>query len=205
MSRLLPFAAALVLFTSLVAHSDEKSAGIAIDDDAELEQALSSTTEIQYLDTQLGDVVTDLELRHKINIEIDVAQLKAKGKSHETPITLSLKDITLESALNALLQQEELTWTIQNQTLLITTLEAEPKYGVTKVYQVDDLGSDLSSSQGVLEQSIAPESWRKNGGPTGVIVPHAETKSLVIVQTSRNHRQVRKLLDALRTAKGKGA
>ena len=61
---------------------------------------LDKRTEVQYLDTQLGDVVNDLELRHKINIELDNAALTADGKGSETLINKQLQDLTLKSSLH---------------------------------------------------------------------------------------------------------
>jgi len=100
---------------------------------------LEKRTEVQYLDTQLGDVVSDLELRHKINIELDLAALTADGKGSETLINKSLKDLTLKSALRLILDEQALTYVIENEVLMITTKTAAETKTPTRVYPVADL------------------------------------------------------------------
>ncbi len=100
---------------------------------------LDKRTEVQYLDTQLGDVVADLELRHKINIELDNAALTADGKGSETLINKQLKDLTLKSALRLILEEQALTYVIENEVLVITTKTAAETKTPTRVYPVADL------------------------------------------------------------------
>jgi tetratricopeptide (TPR) repeat protein len=100
---------------------------------------LDKRTEVQYLDTQLGDVVNDIELRHKINIELDVAALTADGKGTETIINKTLKDLTLKSALRLILEEQGLTYVIENEVLMITTKAAAETKTPTRVYPVADL------------------------------------------------------------------
>lgn len=100
---------------------------------------LDKRTEVQYLDTQLGDVVSDIELRHKINIELDVAALTADGKGTETIINKTLKDLTLKSALRLILEEHALTYVIENEVLVITTKTAAETKTPTRVYPVADL------------------------------------------------------------------
>ena len=100
---------------------------------------LDKRTEVQYLDTQLGDVVNDLELRHKINIELDNAALTADGKGSETLINKQLKDLTLKSALRLILEEQALTYVIENEVLVITTKTAAETKTPTRVYPVADL------------------------------------------------------------------
>ncbi len=100
---------------------------------------LDRRTEVQYLDTQLGDVVADLELRHKINVELDNAALTADGKGSETLINKQLKDLTLKSALRLILEEQALTYVIENEVLVITTKTAAETKTPTRVYPVADL------------------------------------------------------------------
>jgi hypothetical protein len=107
--------------------------------EARILDELERRTEVQYLDTQLGDVVNDLELRHKINIELDNAALTADGKGSETLINKQLKDLTLKSALRLILEEQGLTYVIENEVLVITTKTAAETKTPTRVYPVADL------------------------------------------------------------------
>jgi len=106
-----------------------------------IREELDNKTEVQYIDTPLGDVVTDLKLRHKINIELDTEALAADGKGSDLPITKALKDITLRSALRLILEGQQLTYLIKNEVMIITTKTAAsaPENLETRVYPVADL------------------------------------------------------------------
>lgn len=200
MTRLAVVLALLTLGSSLAA--EEKK---LIHKYAEIEAKLEHPTEVQYLDTPLGDVVTDLELRHKINIELDIEALNAQGQGGSgMPISRSLKDIPFESALNLLLTGHELTWTLHDDVLLITTNEAERKYLQTKVYVVGDLGDDAETIEtigGIIMQTLSPETWRPTEGGYGSIAPYTKGKSLVVTHSTRMHRRIAKLLDDLRAVR----
>src|SRR5438477_235425 len=59
---------------------DRVSLGKSNEAETKILEELDKRTELQYLDTQLGDVVNDLELRHHINVELDTTALTADGK-----------------------------------------------------------------------------------------------------------------------------
>jgi hypothetical protein len=190
---------ALLLFSTLAQAQDLTP---KIGTEARIEAELDHETEVQYLDTQLGDVITDLELRHKINIEGDWEAIKAAaGQGAELPITCSLKDVTLASALSLILTPHKLTCVIANEVLLITSLEKEGKYATTKIYRVGDFASDLEALQTVIETTIEYPTWRSTGGDIGSIARYDDTKSLVVVHTLRTHRRVAWLINELRATK----
>ena len=61
------------------------------------------------------------------------------GIDTSTPVTKSLHNLPLRSALNLMLREHGLTWTIQDDVLLITTPEEADNCLSTKVYDVSDL------------------------------------------------------------------
>lgn len=194
------FVVAALLATSVLPAADRAAQAEAT---AAIEAALDSLTEVQYLETEISDCVTDLELRHRIDIHLDrEAVEKATGqKLQEIIFTTSLKGLSLASVLNLMLPPKNLTWTIHEGVLLITSIEQEPKYVVTKVYPVGDFAPNLEALQDAIEKSIDPSSWKSQGGTTGAIARYDDTKSLVVTHTGRTQRRVAGLIDDLRAAK----
>jgi hypothetical protein len=190
---------ALIVLASSLAAEERKVA----DKTAEIEAILETRAEMNYLDTPLGDVVTDLELRYGINIEIDVPALAHEGVGSDLPITKILKDVPLASALDLLLAVNEQTWVIDSDVLLITSVKDEPKYLQTKVYVVGDLDDGPEVIGGIVMQSLSPVTWQKTEKQeraVGSIAVHPKSKSLVVTHTSRMHRKIAKLLGDLRAA-----
>ncbi|HRX78020.1 MAG TPA: VWA domain-containing protein, partial [Pirellulaceae bacterium] len=102
-------------------------------------QALDHETTFDYLDQPLKDVIEDIGFNHNIPIFIDTKALDDFGIDTGTPITRSLKGITLRSALRLMLSELELTYIIKDEVLQITTPETAEAQLVTKVYPVGDL------------------------------------------------------------------
>jgi hypothetical protein len=115
--------------------------------------------------------------------------------------------VSLESFLNTMLSNLELTWLIQNETLLITTPEHAESQLHTRVYPVADLvfpqGSkhydeaDYDTLIQMITSTIAPGAWDQVVGP-GAIEPEPNSFALVISQTEEVHHPIEDLLAALR-------
>jgi hypothetical protein len=193
------FVALLLSLSVWVQAAEEES----LQGTAKIEAELDQPTEVQYLDTQLPDMVTDLELRHRLEIEIDQAAVEAATamKVHEITITGSLRGLRLVQVLNLLLPPKGLTWTVHEGVLLITSIEKEPKYVVTRVHKVGDFAQDLEVLQGVIETTIEAPSWQAHGGTVGAIARYEDTKSLVITHTATTQRRIAELIEDLRATK----
>lgn len=89
-------------------------------------QALDEPTELDFTDQPLSDVIDFLKARHNIEVQIDARALEDAGLGSDTPITRTLKGITLRSALRLMLSELELTYVVRNGVLMITTkIEAD--------------------------------------------------------------------------------
>lgn len=92
----------------------------------------------------LSDVVASIAQRHKIPILFDTKAIQDGGAQVDAPLAedISLKGVTLRSALRVLLKKFELTYLIKDDVMQITTKAAAEdiaQNGVTKVYPVADL------------------------------------------------------------------
>ena len=92
--------------------------------DASIRAALDQKTDIKFIETPFSGVFDDLKQRHAIEIQLDLRALDDANIPRDTPVTKSIKGVTLRSALNLLLDNLDLTYAVQNGVLMITT-EAE--------------------------------------------------------------------------------
>ncbi len=118
---------------------DLKSTG---DAEARIEKALKSpvrSSGIEFVDTPLSDVVTQLSDDYGIQVQIDPVALDAVGIRPDEPVTVNLHNVSLRSAMRLMLKPLQLTYIIQDEVLMITTPDEAEKQLVVKVYPVADL------------------------------------------------------------------
>ncbi|MCE9604002.1 MAG: hypothetical protein K8U03_03770 [Planctomycetia bacterium] len=180
-----------------------KNVRVAIEDmAAHIEEQLASKTEAAYIDTQLSDIVQDLEKRHNLSIAIDAEALSSEGKGPDTGATLRVQDVSLTSVLNRLLKPHGLSWAVVDEGILITSPAGEEKHLITTVYSVADLAGsedtvDYDELTTMITGSVDPDSWREAGGGVGTIARISAKKALVITQTYTNHRAIASILRQL--------
>jgi hypothetical protein len=85
---------------------------------------LGQDASLQVVETPLRDVVAELADRHGIEITLDEAELEKVGLHSQVVITQNLKGRSLRSTLNLVLRDLNLTYLVQQGSILITTPEA---------------------------------------------------------------------------------
>ena len=100
---------------------------------------LSKTTNLDVVEMSLKDVVNYLSDLHHIPIVLSTKKLDEAGISSDTPVTKTLRGVTLRSALRLLLKDLELSYLIQDEVIQITTPDDAGAQLKTKVYPVGDL------------------------------------------------------------------
>lgn len=159
---------------------------------ARIESVLSATTQFEYLDEPLKDVVDDIHVRHEIQIVFDRRALEDVGTDLSTPVTISVAGTTLRSALRLLLRNLDLTYVIHDEVLMITTSDAAKSQLSTRFYPVPETipcREDLESINTLLTDSVAPESWDSVGGTAhAAYVPGL--KAWAVTQTDDNFPEV---------------
>jgi hypothetical protein len=164
---------------------------------AELEREAS----VDFVEQPLKDVAIYLSDRHDIPVILAADKLQEASVDFNTPITKTLRGISLHSALRLILKDLELSYIIRDQALVITTPE-DAERERTVAYAVDDLsdmpgvGVDAESLAELIEACIAPDQWGAHSGPP--TIRHAGDKWLVFEQTDAVHEQVGALLATLR-------
>lgn len=121
--------------------------------------------EIEFIDTPLKDGMDFIADAHDITILIDEAALQEEGVAIDEPINRTLSQITLESALNIILEPMGLTYVIEDEVLKITTLiDADEKH-TTRVYNTGylrQIGVEPEDLSKTIQAVVQPDDWRRN-------------------------------------------
>lgn len=171
--------------------------------DAKLRRALKENTSLEYVETPLTDVLDEISRKHKIPIWLDRPDLEEEGIAPDIPVTANLKNISLRSALRLLLRDSQLTFQLQDETLMITTparAETELKtiiYNVRDLLTLDAEGADYEPLIDLAVSNVAPTTWDEVGGP-GSLRGYTQRGALVVSQTDEVHREIADLLATLR-------
>jgi hypothetical protein len=154
----------------------------------------------------LGYFADLLPADQKISIVIDRRKIEEEGIDLGRPVSLKVNDIRLRSALNLILTDAGLDWTVRDEVLLITTKDEAAANTVTRVYDVDELvvqkGDDDRTPHfdeliELIQNEVAPDSWADAGGPGAVHPFSVNGGRLVVRQTPQAHYAIAKLLEEL--------
>ena len=186
---------------------------------AKIREALNSTTELDFEETPLQEVVDYVKKKHGIEIQLDKRVLADANITAETPVTCSLTGVSLRSALKLILRNMEpqLTYMIKDEMMLITTPDVASEELTSKVYPVGDLvlpegaseegQADFDSLIDLITSTVKPTTWDTVGAP-GSIMPFETNLSITVSQTEEVHEQIEETLAKLRKVKaeqgGKG-
>jgi hypothetical protein len=199
-------ALAIGLLIESAARADEptKPAASARRGAAALERALAEPTELEFIETPLVEVLAYLSDRHAIDIQVDASGLEDAGVSKDTPISWNLRGPSLRSALNLLMDELDLAWTLSNETLIVTSPEQSEYSLISRTYRIADLVNaehDVPFDEAaildlVLEMIDSEFECIYEDGRAFELIPGA----LVITTNRREHDLVTNLLSDLQQA-----
>lgn len=107
--------------------------------------ALDDQSGVSFTEQPLKVAIDFLASQHEIPILLDKPTLEAAGVTEDTPVTLNVAGIPFRSVLNLMLKDLNLTYVIQNDVMIITTVEEAGNRLQTRVYPVGDLVIDLNA------------------------------------------------------------
>ncbi|MGE5191701.1 MAG: hypothetical protein ACM3U2_04310 [Deltaproteobacteria bacterium] len=194
-------------------------------------ETLGQRIDVDFIDLPLEECIIRLGDQTELPFWLDRATLANEGVALDQPIRLKLKATRVESVLHLLLTPIQLEFLFENDVVVITTSSKAAEKLITRTYPVADLipapekpegeettakkeGSDARpalsrrampyrSLMQAIENTVAPDSWEALSGP-GVMSAVPQTRSLVIRQTWRIHREILQLLRDLRESKRTG-
>src|SRR5690606_26519825 len=163
-----------------------------------IEAALDSPLRapMDFVSQPLSDVVHVISDDYQIPIVIDTAALDAVASSPDVEVSFSIANVTFRSALELMLKsvgEGDLTYIIDNEVLMITTLEEAEKRLEIRVYVVNDLvregsslvwtdDADFNPLIDVIIATVESDSWLENGTGEGEVQP-LSPGMLVVAQT----------------------
>ncbi len=105
-----------------------------------IERKLKSPVLVQFNNTPLSEVMHQLMKLAGVNIHLDERGLAEEGVSTDTPVTIKLDEqISLESALNLILEELHLSYVIKDEVLKITSEQRRIGETYPRTYDVADL------------------------------------------------------------------
>lgn len=177
-------------------------------------RALDSLVSLEFDETPLKEVAAQISKQHRINVLFKESALDAVGLGPGTPVTFSVKNIKLRSALRLMLSDIELTYHISDGVLWISTPEDAEENLITRAYPVFDVvdaaspsseftgeapfsNYDYHSLTELMMTTLVPTTWDEVGGPASIAVMHP-FGFLVISQTQFGHEELENFLVLLR-------
>ncbi len=169
-----------------------------------IQSALAEKIDLDVNEVPLAEVVRRLRMTHHVQILFDMNALKdAAIDPTALPVTLTVKNINLSSALKLLLSQFQLTYIIRDEVLQITTRDKASTVLSPRVYDVQDVLSksedgmpDFDSLIDVIVTTVASQSWSDTGGPGSIMT--ISPSSIIISQTQEVHEEIDDLLHSIR-------
>jgi hypothetical protein len=185
---------------------------------SKIEQQLDQERDMMFNDATLVEVRAFLQA-NGIPTHIDRRALDDVGIGIDMPLTFRYRSIRLRDGLHLLLREFDLTWSIRNGTLIITTPEEAESRLITKVYDVRNLVElvpapywqgglgnstsmvyryDFDALIDTITATVAPSSWNRVGGPSSIGPYYTRRMRVIVVsQTYHIHREIDALLQEL--------
>ncbi len=129
-----------------------------------IEYRLRQPISLNFKDVPLEQAIKDLSVLSGVQVQADHAALEDAKVNLQSPLSISVDNIDMKSALKLMLNRLRLSYTIENQCLMITTPERTIGRLKTVTYPVGDLIvvvpdhplPDVLNIQKAIERSMTP-------------------------------------------------
>ena len=166
----------------------------------ELRKQLGQTVSVSFQSMPFVKAIEAVASQAKIDIRIDDHALKQQGVRGREPVSLNVKDRKLDTVLQALLIDFNLTWILRDGVLWITNKPTYENHLKTAVYDVRDLCRDDSECDALTDAIVSQTEsvWDETGGSSSI--EFAKNGTMVVYTTEPVHNQILKLLENYRFA-----
>jgi negative regulator of sigma E activity len=154
--------------------------------DLVIEERLNKTTDLEFVEMPLKDVVAFLQDSHQIPIVLKVKKLDEAGISVDTPMTKQVRGIKLKSALNLILEDLELTYVVRDEVLQITTPQDAQATLEIRIYDCRDILAMPPAADKLEPAGGAPMPGSGFGGGGGFVSErdHRAQQLITIITTN---------------------
>lgn len=129
------------ILATLIALACVSPAVLAQQDPVALQRALDKTVELATTDMPIGDVFRKLQQQTGAKFVLSDDTLALLPYGDQTRLAVELRNVTLRKALNPMLAQQALTWTVENDGIRIVPKEALYRLGRRASYdELRELG-----------------------------------------------------------------
>ncbi len=122
------------------------------DKEKALLKALASDISVNFKNASFSDVQDYLETRLGLTIVVDPDALKEAEISSDTPLTLSLKNVTARTVLRKLFADLGLTYVLKDQLIYVVSAQKARSLMVVRSYYVADLLAGMGTVSTALPQ-----------------------------------------------------
>ena len=138
----------------------------------EVLEALQQTTNFEFSDAPLAEVLRYVGERHSIQVVLDKNALQESGIDASSDfITVDLEDVKLKNALRLTLDEFQLAFVERNEVLVVTTREAAEDAVFTRTYRTPpEWSMETKDIVDTITTNIEPNSWAEVGGPGAITV-----------------------------------
>jgi hypothetical protein len=154
-------------------------------------------TDLEFDETPLREVVAAVAAKAGVPIVLDHESLAAIGFDPDAAVTVRLTGRSFRSGLRDVLGDVDLACVFRNEQLVVTTRDAASRE-FEKVFYPVVAGVDAGEVAGLIEATIAVESWSTVGGNgTVMLAPAGLGHGLIVAQTAEVHEEIEALLRGL--------
>ncbi len=177
---------------------------------ARITQALAKPAEFGFDSASLEDVATRFEIELGVPVQIDRRALADAGiDPASADFSFRKAPISSRSALDVILEGQNLDWVVKHEMLWITSSDAAEGILETRIHDIserDEFGEfiheDIEAIIELITSKVAPVTWDAVGGSGSIREYHAsDLYVLVISQTRPAHEQIERLLADLQAAR----
>lgn len=169
-----------------------------------IEQALAQTADASFFDETLELVLQTFAEKWDVPVRIDLRALDNIGLTADMPVTISIENISWDSLFSMILRDLDLTITIENEVLEITTIEAAEQRPLTRIYWSNDKGLQTDANGLiVILTAVDPGIWQTSGGPGNIAAIRTESGSasgFVVSAPYSTHRKLKQFFALLESA-----
>lgn len=159
--------------------------------------------EIDFPNVPLVDAVRLISGMSTVLVTFDLDAMADAGVGLRDPITVHLADTSVHKILEAIAASRKLACVVDGDQVVFTSPQRSAVGLHRRTYDVADLVQSRPDSADELirwiVKLVAPEAWRQAGGAGSIRISGT---TVVVEQSDRVHRQVRRFCDNLRVARG---
>jgi hypothetical protein len=159
---------------------------------AETRRKLDTLINVEFTETPLSEALRFIAQQVDAQLYLDPKSIADAAIATDSPITLTLKQVPAEMALDLILQVHQAGYTLRSGIVIVRTQTDLAQDMETNVYHVSHEAAQRLAE--IVPITIATDSWNTVGGPGSMAVFY---DSLIISHTPEVHRRVGKLLKDL--------